>query len=387
MPSSRPLAPEAAAPRAPLRFRAPRLMGVVNVTPDSFYPGGRSPTAEAAVERALRLVDEGADFLDIGGQSTRPGSDAAPLETELARVIPVIKALSKSVKVPISVDTDKARVAAEALDAGARIVNDVSALRADPDMARVAARAERVVLMHMGDGGPKTMQADPRYVGPHSIRSTLLVPLRIGEERIGVMGIESTRLKAFHAEDEALLTAVSHQVAAAVRVARLHRAAEQAASTDALTGLPNRRVFFQRLEVALRAAHGDGTPLTVGLVDVDLLKQVNDQLGHGIGDEALQGVARILGAGVREQDVAARLGGDEFGVLFCGAPILVAERIMRRLAETVRSTTLVGKVHLPSISWGLAEATSDSGVDGLIDAADSAMYRHKRRARVRALAE
>jgi dihydropteroate synthase len=163
MPSSRLPAPEAAAPSAPLRFRAPRLMGVVNVTPDSFYAGGRTPAPEAAVERALRLVDEGADFLDVGGQSTRPGSDPATLEVELARVIPVIKILSKTVKVPISIDTDKAPVAAAALDAGARIVNDVSALRADPDMARVAARAERVVLMHMLGTSPKTMQADPRY--------------------------------------------------------------------------------------------------------------------------------------------------------------------------------------------------------------------------------
>jgi dihydropteroate synthase len=138
-------------------------MGVVNVTPDSFYEGGRTPSAEAAVERALRLVDEGADFLDVGGQSTRPGSEAVSLEAERARVIPVIRALAKAVKVPISVDTDKARIAAEALDAGARIVNDVSALRADPDMPRVAARAERVVLMHMRGAGPKTMQDDPRY--------------------------------------------------------------------------------------------------------------------------------------------------------------------------------------------------------------------------------
>ena len=163
MRSSRLPAPEAAAPSAPLLFRAPRLMGVVNVTPDSFFPGGRTPSAEAAVERALRLVDEGADLLDVGGQSTRPGSDPVALEDELARVIPVIRALAARVKVPISVDTDKARVAAEALDAGARIVNDVSALRADPGMARVAARAERVVLMHMRGASPKTMQADPRY--------------------------------------------------------------------------------------------------------------------------------------------------------------------------------------------------------------------------------
>jgi len=163
MPSSPLLAPEMAAPAAPPRFRAPRLMGVINVTPDSFYAGGRSASTEAAFARGLRLVEEGAEFLDIGGQSTRPGSEAVPLEVELERVIPVIQALSKIVAVPISIDTDKARVAAEALDAGARIVNDVSALRADPDMARVAARAERVVLMHMGGASPKTMQADAHY--------------------------------------------------------------------------------------------------------------------------------------------------------------------------------------------------------------------------------
>jgi dihydropteroate synthase len=161
MPSSRLRAPEAAA--VPLRFRSPKLMGVVNVTPDSFYPGGRTPSAEAAVERALRMIDEGADFLDVGGQSTRPGSEGVSLDAERARVIPVIRALAKSVKIPISVDTDKARVAAEALDAGARIVNDVGARRADAEVARVAARAERVVLMHMRGAGPKTMQDDPRY--------------------------------------------------------------------------------------------------------------------------------------------------------------------------------------------------------------------------------
>jgi len=155
-------APEAGA-AAPLRFRAPKLMGVVNVTPDSFYAGSRASSAEAAVERALRLVDEGADYLDIGGQSTRPGSDPVGTDAERARVIPAIKALAKRVKVPISVDTDKAEIAAEALDAGARIVNDVTALRGDPGMAKVAARAERVVLMHMLGTRAKTMQDAPRY--------------------------------------------------------------------------------------------------------------------------------------------------------------------------------------------------------------------------------
>ena len=144
-------------------FARPRLMGVVNCTPDSFFAGSRTPGSEAAVERALRLVEEGADYLDVGGQSTRPGSDPVGVEEERARVIPVVRALARRVKVPISIDTDKAAVAAEALDAGARIVNDVTALRGDPDMPRVAARAERVVLMHMLGTSPKTMQDAPRY--------------------------------------------------------------------------------------------------------------------------------------------------------------------------------------------------------------------------------
>lgn len=162
MPSSRALAPETAADR-PLRFRAPRLMGVVNVTPDSFYAPSRSESPEAAVERALRMVEEGAAILDVGGQSTRPGSEPVSLEVERARVIPVIRALAARARVPISVDTDKARIAEEALDAGASIVNDVTALRGDPEMPRAAARAERVVLMHMRGLSAKTMQDEPVY--------------------------------------------------------------------------------------------------------------------------------------------------------------------------------------------------------------------------------
>ncbi|MBU6424480.1 MAG: diguanylate cyclase, partial [Chloroflexi bacterium] len=232
------------------------------------------------------------------------------------------------------------------------------------------------IAQNIGD-----VRQDPRYVGPPSILSTLVVPLRIGEEQVGILGAESPRPNAFGSDDEALLITVSHQVAAAVRVARVHHAAQQAASTDALTGLRNRRVFFQRLESALQGARTDGGRLTVALVDVDLLKQVNDQMGHGAGDEALQGIAKILDAGVREQDVVARLGGDEFGILFSDAPILVAERIMRRLAATISSAPLGDRAHLPSISWGLADQTAAVTVDALIDAADGAMYRHKRRAR------
>lgn len=184
--------------------------------------------------------------------------------------------------------------------------------------------------------------------------------------------------------EAALLTAVSHQVAAAVRVARLHQEAQHAATTDELTGLPNRRMFFQRLDEALRESQTGTSPLTVTAVDVDLLKHVNDQLGHGAGDEALVRIGKLLSAGVRANDIVARLGGDEFGVLFIGAPILVAERIMRRLAETITRTALSQGGTLPSISWGLAEAATAPTVDAILDAADRAMYRHKRRARDRA---
>ncbi|MDE2040106.1 MAG: dihydropteroate synthase [Elusimicrobia bacterium] len=137
-------------------------MGVVNCTPDSFFASSRTPAAEEAVARALRLAEEGADWLDVGGQSTRPGSEAVPAEEELRRVLPVIEALARRTKLPISVDTDKALVAASARGAGASILNDVSALRGDPAMLREATRFDRVILMHM-QGTPRTMQREPSY--------------------------------------------------------------------------------------------------------------------------------------------------------------------------------------------------------------------------------
>jgi dihydropteroate synthase len=145
------------------RFHKPLVMGVVNCTPDSFHEKSRAATSDLAVERALKLVEEGADILDIGGESTRPGSDSVPLEIERVRVIPVIKALAKQVKVKISIDTTKAAIAAEALDVGAAIINDVTALRGDKAMAKAALKADRVILMHMLGDSPKTMQANPAY--------------------------------------------------------------------------------------------------------------------------------------------------------------------------------------------------------------------------------
>jgi dihydropteroate synthase len=141
----------------------PKVMGIVNVTPDSFSDGGRLVGAEGAVRHARRLVDEGADLLDLGGESSRPGSEPVPVAEELRRVIPVVEALASSVGVPISIDTTKAEVARRALEAGAAIINDISALGADPDLAPLAAATGAgVVLMHM-QGVPRTMQVDPRY--------------------------------------------------------------------------------------------------------------------------------------------------------------------------------------------------------------------------------
>jgi dihydropteroate synthase len=153
----------ARAPIAGLGLERPRIMGVVNVTPDSFSDGGRWLDPGAAVAHALELEAEGADILDIGGESTRPGAEPVGVEEELARVLPVIEALAAEAKAPVSIDTRNAEVMRRAAEAGARIVNDVSALTHTPDSSRVAAQMGLpVVLMH-ARGDPRTMQNDPRY--------------------------------------------------------------------------------------------------------------------------------------------------------------------------------------------------------------------------------
>ncbi|TLY26584.1 MAG: dihydropteroate synthase [Nitrospirae bacterium] len=139
------------------------LMGVLNVTPDSFSDGGRYDEPEAAVEHALAMIEQGADLIDIGAESSRPGSDPVEEEEEIRRLLPVITAVCRQVSIPVSVDTTKAGVAQRALDAGAAIVNDISALRFDPLMGQVVAKAGAgLVLMHM-QGTPKSMQCDPQY--------------------------------------------------------------------------------------------------------------------------------------------------------------------------------------------------------------------------------
>ena len=227
-------------------------------------------------------------------------------------------------------------------------------------------------------------QKDPRFYGPPDINCVLVVPLLLGEERVGVLGIESPRTQAFGRDDEELLTAVSHQVAAALRVAKLHQAAKHAAATDPLTGLPNRRTFFERLGGEL--GRDPGTPLSVAVLDVNGLKQRNDEHGHAAGDEALVRIGQLLTAGVRDDDLVARIGGDEFAILFPGVPLLVAERAMRRLAESVANGSVNGK-GLPTIAWGIADAATQTfTVDGLVDEADRAMYRQKQKMRARVTA-
>ncbi len=145
-----------------LRLDRPQVMGIVNVTPDSFSDGGRHDTVEAAVAHGLALVDEGADLLDIGGESTRPGADAVPADEEIRRVVPVIEQLRDRTGVPISIDTSKPEVMRAAVAAGAGMINDVYGLRRDGALAAAAETGAAVVLMHML-GEPGTMQDIPQY--------------------------------------------------------------------------------------------------------------------------------------------------------------------------------------------------------------------------------
>lgn len=145
-----------------LKLDRPLVMGIVNVTPDSFADGGAHNTLEAAVARGLKLAGEGADLLDIGGESTRPGAETVPLEEELRRVVAVIERLAKETSLPISIDTSKPEVMRAAVQAGAGMINDVYALRREGALDAAAALGVPVVLMHM-QGEPRSMQERPDY--------------------------------------------------------------------------------------------------------------------------------------------------------------------------------------------------------------------------------
>jgi dihydropteroate synthase len=141
----------------------PLIMGILNVTPDSFYDGGRYPTPEIALKKAEEMLTAGADIIDVGGESSRPGSKPVSEKDEQDRVIPIIEKISQKFKPPISIDTTKAAVAKAALEAGAAIINDISALRFDSRMAELASRSGAgLILMHL-QGTPENMQTDPHY--------------------------------------------------------------------------------------------------------------------------------------------------------------------------------------------------------------------------------
>jgi dihydropteroate synthase len=170
------------------RFPRPSVMGVVNVTPDSFSDGGVNFRAGDAIASARRMVEEGATIVDVGGESTRPGSDGVSLDEELRRIVPVLEELQG---LPVSIDTAKAAVARRALELGAEFVNDVTALRGDPDLAAVVAESEAYLcLMHM-QGQPRTMQDAPHYDDVVSEVTAFL------EERLSfavAAGVDETRI-------------------------------------------------------------------------------------------------------------------------------------------------------------------------------------------------
>jgi len=139
------------------------IMGILNVTPDSFSDGGQFFNKDRAVEQAFRMIEDGADIIDVGGESTRPGAAEVSVKEEIKRVVPIIKAITKQASVPVSIDTYKASVAEAAVSAGASMINDISGLRFDPEMPDIAAKSKvPVVIMHI-KGTPKNMQRNPYY--------------------------------------------------------------------------------------------------------------------------------------------------------------------------------------------------------------------------------
>jgi dihydropteroate synthase len=169
----------------------PRLMGIVNVTPDSFSDGGRFFDPQAAIAQGLQLAADGADILDVGGESTRPYSDVVEAQEELRRIAPVVAGLVAQTKIPISIDTSKAAVAREAIAAGAEIINDVTALAGDPEMIRLAIDSQAgLCAMHM-QGTPQTMQDDPRYA---DVVADVLAYLRTRRDELLAAGVAAERL-------------------------------------------------------------------------------------------------------------------------------------------------------------------------------------------------
>jgi dihydropteroate synthase len=232
----------------PLR---PRLMGIVNVTPDSFSDGGQYLDQRAAIEHALRLVDEGADLIDIGGESARPYAEVVSADEELRRVMPVIERLCPACPVPVSIDTSKAAVAREAVAAGAEVVNDVSACRADPQMIEVALETGAgLCAMHMR-GTPQDMQDNPHY---DDVVAEVLAELAERRDALWAAGIQRERLCL----DPGIGFAKSHQhsLTLMASIARMHEL-----GCPVLVG-HSRKSFIGKV---LRDKQADPTPGTIGV--------------------------------------------------------------------------------------------------------------------------
>ncbi len=230
--------------------RIPLVMGVINVTPDSFSDGGRFLDPSAAVAQALRLAAEGADLLDVGGQSTRPGAAPITAEEELARVLPVVTAIAAQTAVPISIDTSRAAVARQALAAGAEAVNDITALTADAEMPALAAESGcGVVAVHMR-GTPQTMQDGPLYA---DVVAEILEYLRRRRDDLSAAGIQRQRI----ALDPGIGfgKTVEHNLAILANLRRFH-----ALECPLLVGL-SRKAFIGRV---LDDMSADRLPGTIG---------------------------------------------------------------------------------------------------------------------------
>ncbi len=224
------------------------IMGIVNVTPDSFSDGGVHPDARSAIDHGLRLAAEGADILDVGGESSRPGAAPVSTDEELRRVIPVVRGLAERGGVPVSVDTTKAAVAEAALAAGATIVNDISALRFDPRLGEVVARAgAALVVMHM-QGSPRTMQQNPRYV---DLLGEVVAELAEGAGRAAAAGVDPGKI--------IVDPGIGFGKTLEHNLELLDRLGELAALGRPILAGPSRKAFIGRLLDAQPAERVEGT--------------------------------------------------------------------------------------------------------------------------------
>ncbi len=244
--------------------RRPLVMGIVNVTPDSFSDGGQFLEHSAAADHALELVTAGADLLDIGGESTRPYSESVDAGTELARVLPVIQAISPHVLVPISIDTSKAEVAREALAAGAELINDITGLTGDDQMLGVAIESQAgVCAMHMR-GNPQTMQDNPTY---DDVVGEVLAFLKQRRDQLVAAGIPAERI----ALDPGIGFGKTHQhnLTLAAHAHRLHEL-----GCPVLVG-PSRKAFIGKVigdKQANRTAGTAGVALALAVQGVQVVR-------------------------------------------------------------------------------------------------------------------